>query len=226
MLCHGCRDRSCDEFRCTGMGVVRFDDDGASGCQCGRGVASRNREGKREVAGSEDDDRSERHHAQANITAGQWLAIGYRRIDPCAVPAPFTQDGGKQAQLSHGASALTEQSCTGQTAFGRCTVDQFVTEADDVLGDRVEELRAPLRGGLPVGVECVVCDSGCVSNVLRSRVVKRRREGGSGVWVDRDDRCACAGAGNAADQEVSGERGMCCGGHELPFSASRRAVHR
>ena len=146
-------DRLGHQFRGPGVCVVGFHDDGAAGGQGGRGVAPGHREREGKVTCAEHHDGPQRNTALPNVGTWQRLAIGLGGVDPRFVPAAFADHAGEHPQLAAGAADFTGESGLRQAGLGVGTVDELVGYRVDVVGDGVQELRAPLRGRVAVVAE-------------------------------------------------------------------------
>ena len=100
------------------MCVVRLDDHRAAGGESGRGVAARDGECEREVAGAEYGHRAERHGALADVGPGQRGPVGLGGIDARAGPAALPQHLGEQAKLSGGASDFAGDASLRKAGLG------------------------------------------------------------------------------------------------------------
>ena len=122
-----CRDGlaygAADELTRAGMGRMALDHDGTAGGECRGGVTARNREGEREIAGTENRHRAERNMALAQVRARQWLAVGQGCVDAEVEPLTRPHHRGEQLQLADGAATLTFDPTPGQAGFGTGAVD-------------------------------------------------------------------------------------------------------
>jgi hypothetical protein len=133
------------------MRVVALDDDGASRGEGRRGIATRDREGEREVARSEHGNGSQRYRTLANVGARQWRSVGLGRVDAGTGPATLAQYRGEQSKLSSGPADLALEAAFRQSALGHGSGDQRVGDGFDVGGGGLEEECASLGGRRPVG---------------------------------------------------------------------------
>src|SRR5699024_10416209 len=96
------------------MSIVRLDDDGAAGCQSCSGVSTRNGEGEREIAGPENDHRTDRNASLTDVEARSRRTFGLRRIDANTVVVALTDHAGEQTKLPNGTANLTSEASIGQ----------------------------------------------------------------------------------------------------------------
>ena len=190
VLGHGVPDGPSDQLGRARMGRVALDDHRAAGGQRGGGVATGDREREREVARSEDRDRSDRDRALPQVRAGQRRTVGQRGVDADAVPDAVADHGGEQPQLADGAGGLAGHPAGGQAGFGGDALGQGRAEGLDVGGDAVQERRALLGGGPPVGREGFRGQSGGPVDLGGAGLPVRGVELGAGRGVDRPERPA------------------------------------
>ena len=135
-------DRACDELAGAGMRRMALDDHRAARSERRRGVTTGDRESEREVRRAEHRDGAYRHIDAAQIGPRQRRTVGKRGVDRRVEPVALADDGREQPQLSDGTATLAFDPRAGQAAFLDGAVDQFVTDGDDRIGDRLEEGRA------------------------------------------------------------------------------------
>ena len=189
----------------AGMRRMALDDDRASGGERRGGVAARDREGEREIRCAEHRDRAKRHHAQAQIGARQWLAVGQRRIDPHAKPAAIANLGSEQAELADGAPALAGQPRDRQARFGVCTVEQFVAHRHDVVGNGLQESRARLKIGGRILRRGGGGERAGAGHLRLPRGAETWLEHRSACGIDGIEEIACSLA-RLADEQLAGNR--------------------
>jgi hypothetical protein len=187
------------------MRRVRFHDDRTAGRQCGCGVSARDREREREVAGAEHGDGSDGDPAKAKVGARQGLPVRHRRIDARFQPASLAHHAGEKAQLAHRAAPLPFEARARQAAFQHGPFDQHVADAEDLLGDGLEEFRAGFGRRLAIGIECGIGErAGRIEVGLAGASVGRLQVLAAG-WVDTANSGLSTGHPVGADQHFSGE---------------------
>ncbi len=111
---------------------------------------------------AEDRHRANRDHAQAQVGAGQGLAVGHRGIDADLLPLTLAHDVGEHLHLAAGATTLTFGTAARQAAFAGVGIDQLVADTHDLVCDSLEKRGALLVAGRAIGVERRICGlAGC-----------------------------------------------------------------
>ena len=146
-------DRAGDERSGDRVGGVALHDDRAARREGGGGVATGGREGEREVAGTEDRDRAERHHPLPDVGARQWRTVRHGGIDPHPEVVALRHHTGEQPQLAGRPTHLPGDPGLGQPALADGLDDDRVLVGLDLRGDGLEERTALRRAGRPVGRE-------------------------------------------------------------------------
>ncbi|OBX36160.1 hypothetical protein A8U91_00501 [Halomonas elongata] len=91
--------------------------------------------------------------ALAQVDPRHGLALGQRGVDAHVEPFTIAHDLGEQAQLAAGAAALALEACARQAGLGHGAFDQFIADALDLVGDRLEKARPGLETRFAVAVE-------------------------------------------------------------------------
>jgi hypothetical protein len=140
-----CIDGFGNDFAGSGMRRMALHDDRTTGGKRGRGVATRGREGEREVRCAEDGDGTNRALHQANVRTRRRLAIRQG-----GVVAPIKVLAGQdmlreQAQLAGGAASLADQATFRQAGLFRADLRDRIGAGIDFISDRIKELGASGR---------------------------------------------------------------------------------
>ncbi len=131
-----------DDFRDAGMRCVGDDDDRATGCESGCGVAPGDRVGHGEIAGAEDGDGAERAQHRAEIDLGERLSIRIGAFDAGIDPGAFLDLVGEHPELAGGACCFATEAGFGQGGFKLAALDDVIDDGFDFRGDGAEEFGA------------------------------------------------------------------------------------
>jgi len=205
VLGDGLLDGAADQLGRAGVGVVRLDDHRATGGQCRRGVAARNREGEREVAGAEHHHGAQGNVGQAQVGARQRLALGLGRVDRGVQEVTVAHDAGEQTQLADRAAALALQTGDGQAGFLVRALDQRVANGHDVFSDAFQELGARFQRQGTVRVKGGASQFGGARHVVGGAGGVGRFQAFAGGGVDGVLGSARAQDGGRADQHLAGQ---------------------
>jgi hypothetical protein len=127
------------------MGGMRLDDYGIARRQRRSGVAAGNREGEREVAGAEDDDRPERPQHRAHIGLRRH-ARGIGGVYAGHDPGALLCHSGEEAELVAGTGDLALEARQGQRGLEVGAFDQGLGRGVDAVGDAPQQRAALFTG--------------------------------------------------------------------------------
>ena len=109
-----------------------FNNHGATRSECRSRVSTRHGKCQREIAGTEDRDRTQRYEHAPDIRLWRRFAIWTGAINSRIHPRPFADKCGKHSQLIHSTCALTGEAIgNGQCSFDICCLEQVVAERFD-----------------------------------------------------------------------------------------------
>jgi len=93
----------------------------------------------------------------------------------------------KQSKLVHRASALTLQALEGQAGFGMRSLDQFVSNVQNVIRDSLEESRALRERRIPICIEGCGRERSRLFDFLRTTHAERWfSDVRIGRWIERE----------------------------------------
>ncbi|KPX78934.1 Uncharacterized protein ALO53_05541, partial [Pseudomonas amygdali pv. photiniae] len=130
------------------VATVRLEHHRATGSQCSSGVSASSGKRQREVARAEHGNRAHTDAVLAQVDAWQRLAIRQGQVNTCTDEITATQNLGKQAHLAAGTTALTLNTCLGQSGFLADDGDEIITQLIQFIGNGVEEVGATGRAQL------------------------------------------------------------------------------
>ena len=143
---HSVRDDLRGKFAGAGVRGMSLHNDRAARGESRSGIATRNRKGKREVAGPEDRYRAQGAQHRPNVRAWQGLAIWKSRIDSRIHPRAFLDHSGKHAQLVRGAAHLTKQAGHGQRRLQVRSLGQLLFCRVESVGNAAQKRCAGFAG--------------------------------------------------------------------------------
>ena len=134
------------DFRNSGMRRVRHHNDGTTGGQGGRGVATGHRIGEREIAGTENRHRTERAEHGAVVGLGQRLAVRLGAVDAGIHPGAFLDLFRKHPELADGTTRLSTKSRLGQRGLELATLHDVLHRSFDPIRYGLKEHGAGFSG--------------------------------------------------------------------------------
>ena len=138
-LLHRGEHRAGDDLRRARMGAVPLDDHRTAGRQRRSGVASRRREGEREVRRAEDDHRPDRAMGQAQIGARKRLAVRQRGVMARIEIRRLFDQIGEQAKLPGRPAALAVEPRLGKAGLRHADLGDFAAARFDLVRDQAQE---------------------------------------------------------------------------------------
>ena len=200
-------DRIGDALGRGHMPAVGLEHHRATGRQRGGGIPARRGKRQGEVARAKHGDGAQADAVLAQVRAWQRLAIRQCLVDARAIEITTAQHRREQTHLPAGAAALAFDTGSGQRGFTADPLDKIIAQRVQLIGDRLQELRAAR------------CTQGAVRRVsrrrrlgsgvdfLRGRLVESLGQGFAGRCIDALQLEVAVGAALAADEVVAKELG-------------------
>jgi hypothetical protein len=110
-------------------------------------------DGKGEVAGAKDHDRSDAAAGRGGHRAWAGAALRLGAVDAGLGPGAFADQRGEHAALVDGAAALAGEARHGQGGLGMGALEQGIAEGEDFLGQGFEQEGAGLGAGAAQAVK-------------------------------------------------------------------------
>jgi hypothetical protein len=141
------------------------------------GVAAAHTNAEGEIARAEDDYRTDWLEHAAHVRLGGRLTVRVRMIDAGIDPGSFADERREQPCLVDHPRPLRGQPRHGERRFGVGLFKERVAEGHPLVGNRLEERRAPIDSYHAVLLECRVGRSHGLVNLGRRRLVDGWRGG-------------------------------------------------
>jgi hypothetical protein len=149
------------------MRGMSFDDYWASGGKCGSGISATDREGKGEVARTEDDNRAKPAKHGAEVGARKGLAIRERRVNASLHPGAFFHYRCEEAELVGSTRDFSGEPGKRKSCFKVGALGELVAMSFEPVCYTTEKCAPCQAGGLGVDRESLGGEVGGLIELLQ-----------------------------------------------------------